>query len=679
MTDDNRPVWNTLIANEHPQGMTTFVGCQIRYLIGSAHGWLGAAGFSASAVRLTARDRWIAWSEEQRRDQLHRVVGLSRFLIRPSVRCQHLASHVLGIILRRLPDDFKSQYDYRPLLVESFTDERYEGTCLRAANFVCVGQTVGRGRQDRHKRFEKTVKTIYMYALTPGWRRALQVPWVDHAPALEPGAGLNTSEWAKNEFGEAPLGDKRLTARLVRSVPLLAQHMGEKINAAPENDLTAINAFYRLVEKPDDSGVTAANILATHRHRSVQRFRNQTTVLAIQDGTDLRFATRPGCEGLQIIGRNQTNSKTAGIQMHTTMAVTDQRLPLGILRLGFDRLTQHSEPSKKGKKTDRWLEGFKDTAQAARQVSGKTQVVAVGDREADFFELFEAQRHHPRVNLLVRAHHNRMIGKKVPKLFDQMSEGSVDRIMEVEIKGLTERLKSSRQPARPARLKRVAQCELRFRQLTLPATIKGVAPIKLSTVHIKEISPPEDEPPVQWHLLTTLEVKDANRAQQVVEYYLQRWRIEDFFRVLKSGCKIEALLFRTAERLRRVIAIQPVIAWRIMVMTLLGRQSPDWNPEIMFTSDELDFLNDYAKIYRLEPPASLGPAVQLMAHLGGFRQRKQDKVPGHQIIWNGYNKLSTSLLAHHVGIQIGIEKGIEIGLKRAAEQGGEPVVQTKLS
>ncbi len=114
-------------------------------------------------------------------------------------------------------------------------------------------------------------------------------------------------------------------------------------------------------------------------------------------------------------------------------------------------------------------------------------------------------------------------------------------------------------------------------------------------------------------------------------------------------------------------------------MTLLGRQSPDWNPEIMFTSDELGFLNDYAKIYRLEPPASLGPAVQLMAHLGGFRQRKQDKVPGHQIIWNGYNKLSTSLLAHHVGVQIGIEKGIEIGLKRAAEQGGEPVVQTKLS
>ena len=84
------------MAREHPHGVTTFAGCQIRYLVGSAHGWLGAAGFSAAALRVSARDRWIAWSKDQRRDHLHRVVCLSRFLIRPSVRCPHLASHVLG-------------------------------------------------------------------------------------------------------------------------------------------------------------------------------------------------------------------------------------------------------------------------------------------------------------------------------------------------------------------------------------------------------------------------------------------------------------------------------------------------------------------------------------------------------------------------------------------------------
>ena len=141
----HRALWNTLIAREHPHAMTTFAGCQVRYLVGSAHGWLGAAGFAAAALRAAARDRWIGWDDAGRRDHLQRVVCLSRFLIRPSVRCPHLASHVLGRILRRLPGDFEERYGFRPYLVESFADEGYNGTCLRAANFLCVGRTAGRG------------------------------------------------------------------------------------------------------------------------------------------------------------------------------------------------------------------------------------------------------------------------------------------------------------------------------------------------------------------------------------------------------------------------------------------------------------------------------------------------------------------------------------------------------
>ena len=130
--------------------MTTFAGRQLRYLVGSAHGWLGAAGFSAAALKVAARDRWVAWTHSQRSGQLDRILCLNRFLIRPSVRCPHLASHVLGRILRRLPRDFEARYGFRPLLVESFADEGYAGTCLRAANFLCVGRTAGRGRQDRN-------------------------------------------------------------------------------------------------------------------------------------------------------------------------------------------------------------------------------------------------------------------------------------------------------------------------------------------------------------------------------------------------------------------------------------------------------------------------------------------------------------------------------------------------
>ena len=148
VTSDDRALWNTLIAHEHPHAMTTFAGRQLRYLVGSAHGWLGAAGFSAAALKVAARDRWIAWTDSQRSGRLDRILCLNRFLIRPSVRCPHLASHALGRILRRLPRDFAARYGFRPLLVESFADEGYAGTCLRAANFLCVGRTAGQDGED---------------------------------------------------------------------------------------------------------------------------------------------------------------------------------------------------------------------------------------------------------------------------------------------------------------------------------------------------------------------------------------------------------------------------------------------------------------------------------------------------------------------------------------------------
>ena len=141
-----RAVWNTLMDREHPRGTSTFAGAQLRYLIQSAHGFLGAVGFSAAALYLKPRDAWMAWSHEQRSDQLHRVVNLSRFLIRACTQCKNLASHVLGRVFRRLILDFRAHYAYAPYVVETFVGPDHEGTCFRAAGFHYVGLTQGRGR-----------------------------------------------------------------------------------------------------------------------------------------------------------------------------------------------------------------------------------------------------------------------------------------------------------------------------------------------------------------------------------------------------------------------------------------------------------------------------------------------------------------------------------------------------
>ena len=102
---------------EHPRGAARLAGAQLRYLVASQHGYLGALGISSSALALAARNNWIGWQAAQRQRRLHRVVAMSRFLIRPQVRCRYLASTVLGMALRRLPGGFERLHGYRPVLM----------------------------------------------------------------------------------------------------------------------------------------------------------------------------------------------------------------------------------------------------------------------------------------------------------------------------------------------------------------------------------------------------------------------------------------------------------------------------------------------------------------------------------------------------------------------------------
>ena len=141
------------MAYEHPRGAGPFVGPQLRYLVGSAHGWLGGVGFAASARRLRSRDAWVGWDDAGRRAHLHRVLGLCRLLVRPGIVCRNLASHVLGRVVRAVGDDCERLYGYRPWLLETFVDEtEHLGASVRAANWVRVGETCGRGRAGSHAR-----------------------------------------------------------------------------------------------------------------------------------------------------------------------------------------------------------------------------------------------------------------------------------------------------------------------------------------------------------------------------------------------------------------------------------------------------------------------------------------------------------------------------------------------
>jgi len=158
--------WNTLIATHHYLGYTPLAGAQLRYLIHAPAGVVAALGFAASAWTCAPRDTHLGWDSPTRQARLHLVIGNARFLILPHVRVPHLASTILGRITRRLPADWQAAYGYTPVLAETFVDaERFAGTCYRAANWIHVGTTQGRGKLDRHHQQALPVKDVYLYPL----------------------------------------------------------------------------------------------------------------------------------------------------------------------------------------------------------------------------------------------------------------------------------------------------------------------------------------------------------------------------------------------------------------------------------------------------------------------------------------------------------------------------------
>ena len=248
----------------------------------------------------------------------------------------------------------------------------------------------------------------------------------------------------------------------------------------------------------------------------------------------------------------------------------------------------------------------------------QTRVISVMDREADFFSLFAEQRQCPQVDILVRAKHDRRLPNSADeqfrgKLFDTLRTAPVKGRIQLSLSRQSVRQKRSGHPANPGRKARTATVELRYRQVTFTSTLAehaGIEPTTLTVVHVREESPPEGATRLEWFLLTTLAVESDDQAEQVLKWYCLRWRIEDWHRVLKSGCKIEDLAHHSAERIQRASAIRMVIAWRIMLMTLLGRQITDLPADILFSDIELKVLDAYILSRGRPVIATLADAVR---------------------------------------------------------------------
>jgi hypothetical protein len=649
-------VWNELIASEHELGNCRAVGRQLRYLVKSEHGWLGAVGLGSAALRLRDRERWIGWKDGQRRRHLERIVNLTRLLVRRDFRCQNLASRILGRVARQVVVDYQKEYGLEPWLLESFVEaERYDGASFRAANWVRVGRSQGRGRNDRWHEKKSGPKDVYLYVLKKDFREALGValPERRSLQMREPGEGMAASDWAQRELAGAQLGDRRRVERLTRIVEQQAERPGQSYAQAAGGIEADIKAYYRLIDCRNEEELNFESILAPHRERTEQRMMSQPRVLVIQDTTELDFGGLNQTKGLGRIGTNQTRNGTLGLSLHSALVINEEGVPLGVLKAectGAEQLTARRQGRHRNglpleeKKSGRWLRLYQETLTTAQRMP-EVEVISVMDREADIYELFQlAVDEGNRVPLLVRVQHDRCLQNQDQRLVAHLRAQPAHFQMSVQIgrqrarnrKGKGGRKREDSSPALPARQ---AQLCVSFCPVAIlaPKTAlkKRLQPVRLYAIHAWEPDPPPGAKKIEWMLLTTWPVTTPEQAAQGVRLYSRRWRIEDFHRVLKNGCKTENHQMETAGNLRRVIAIDILIAWRIMLLTLLGRALPDLPGELYFSRWEWQALCLAVKHQIPDQQPSLGECIRMVAKLGGHMGRKQDGPPGMQTIREG--------------------------------------------
>jgi len=436
--------------------------------------------------------------------------------------------------------------------------------------------------------------------------------------------------WGRQEFAGLDFKDARLHERLVRIADALSAQPLAPISAACQ-DWAAVKAAYRFF---DNEKVSAEQILEPHFQRTIQRMRSYERVFAIQDTTYLDYTDHPATEGLGPIGTKSQNRR--GFVKHTTLAVSASGVPLGCLtdqiwvRATSDEKTAEPPPFS-ARESYKWVAALSQTR--SRSPAG-VEVITVCDREADIYDMFLVAQQMP---FVIRAAQNRRVEGAYDTLKTLVNAAPLAGTFRLEV------------PARGGQPRRQADLAVHFvhtvlcppahRQSETTETLPGV---EVYAVWVVEHHPPEGVAPLHWLLLTNVAVSTFEEALERIHWYTQRWHIEVYFKVLKSGTKVEQSRLATQDRLLRYIALLSVIAWRLYGLTLFNRHDPALACTHILTENEWKALYTTTHQTRTLPPETptVGEATLWIAKLGGFLGRKSDGPPGVMVLWRGWQRLT---------------------------------------
>lgn len=457
--------------------------------------------------------------------------------------------------------------------------------------------------------------------------------------------------WVIEEMKTIDLNDKRLDERLQIVLSQLAERPAASIPAACGGwaEMTAAYRFF------DNEKATFEGILAPHFKASQKRITAQPIAILAQDTTeiDLTRPEQPVAGAGPLDGANRR-----GALLHVMHAFTPDGTPLGAVsasawsrpeEVGAASMTraQRAAMPIEEKESLRWVETLVEARELAKQCP-TTQCVCVSDSEADIYELLaEAAAEPGTIDWIVRACQNRAIEPaenetESAHLRERVLAGPALFTQTIQVRGRKAKTSCETRGRRQPRESREAEVAVRAACVTLrpPRRFDRKLPaVTVNAVLVREEHPPAGDEPVEWLLLTSLPIADPEQVRQVIQYYCVRWMIEVFFRVLKSGCRIEHRRFETLDRLLTCLAVHLIVTWRTLYACRLGRSCPEISCEAIFEPAEWKAVWKVVRQEDLPPaPPTLGEMIPMIAQLGGYVPRK-DSPPGPQTVWLGMQRV----------------------------------------
>jgi Transposase DNA-binding len=456
------------------------------------------------------------------------------------------------------------------------------------------------------------------------------------------------ASWIGTELAGCALGDKRLCDRLRRLLHQLEIAIGAPLPLACQ-DWANTKAAYRFLSS-ERFGEDA--ILAGHFQATASRFAATAgPVLVVQDTTEFIYRwAKPetiGAIGRASTGRDRNGNPRAytqcGLLMHSNFVVTPEGLPLGLATVQFwtrkefkgtNALKRHVNPTRvpiEEKESVRWLSSL---GQSTTLLGDPGRCVYIGDRENDIYEFFCAARE-AGTHFLVRTCVDRLAGdgrRTVSAVMARVAPAGQHRIEVTAEDG------SVSEAVLTLRYKRVHILPPIGKQKRYPA-------LDLTVIHAREVTRPRGRDRVDWKLVTDLAVASPEEAVKRLRWYAQRWKIELFHKILKSGCRVETARLRTAERLTKLIAVFCILSWRIFWTTMINRAAPDAPPRAALTEAEITAIDRVVRDRPTMPGGkTLSHYLTKIACLGGYLARARDPPPGNTVMWRGWSRLMDMML-----------------------------------